>query len=359
MIEILYDAWGWLASVSIVVTLITGLAALRQWFSKDEDRSIAVKLLIDLLFSSSIVVLLLSFAIGTMFTRVPSVYNKTVSEAEKVLQDAGLNLSLPSGTTKDAEILDKIVTGQNYVPNRFVPKGTEIIVNIDSTIKPPTQEFVNVPKLVGERYIDALDILSESDLRYHISVVGEKDVSIEDAYIASQSIAVGLSVPKGSLIELELSTQEENIPSVPPSANMIEVPYVVDMEEKEAVSVLEERGLTGQVWWVTGSNESLAQYYIVSQSIPAGSMVPVGTLIELERSGVKPGTPVNVPNVVGMEQHEAITLLSNIGLQFQVWWTEENNISSEYYYIIGQSIPADNSVPAGTLVRLELSPIKP
>lgn len=66
-----------------------------------------------------------------------------------------------------------------------------------------------------------------------------------------------------------------------------------------------------------------------------------------------------VPNVIGMEQIMATILLTDQGLQFQVWWTEENNIDVEQYYIIDQSIPAGSSVPAGTIVKLELSATKP
>lgn len=66
-----------------------------------------------------------------------------------------------------------------------------------------------------------------------------------------------------------------------------------------------------------------------------------------------------VPNVVGMEQIEATELISAKGLQFQVWWTEENNIIAEHYYIIDQSIKEGTSVEGGTLIELELSPTKP
>ena len=66
-----------------------------------------------------------------------------------------------------------------------------------------------------------------------------------------------------------------------------------------------------------------------------------------------------VPNVVGMEQSEAVELLVSKGLQFQVWWKEENNQNSDEYYVIGQSIPHNSRVPKKSLVKLELSPIKP
>ncbi len=133
---------------------------------------------------------------------------------------------------------------------------------------------------------------------------------------------------------------------------------VIDMGRREAETILKERGLKVQTYLLEGIDESLARY-VFKQSIPKGSFVPIGTLIEIEMSEVKQGTPVNVPKVVGMEQNEATSLLNKLGLEFQVWWTEENNISSEYYYVIDQSISADTSVPAGTKLRLEISPVQP
>jgi len=68
---------------------------------------------------------------------------------------------------------------------------------------------------------------------------------------------------------------------------------------------------------------------------------------------------VLVPNVVGMEQMKATELLTSIGVQFQVWWTEENNKNSDKYYVVDQSIPSGSKVPKDSLVKLELSPNKP
>ncbi len=293
------------------------------------------------------------------FTKAPIVYGKTVQEAIQIFNDAGLNLVLPEGLLINDTTRYMTVTGQSYEENQPIPKGTQITVYIDSTVIRTPQKIVVVPYVVGELYINAKETLSANGLRHQVRTSGEKDILVDSAYVVSQSIAESSNIPEGSLIELELSSKKEEISITPPAMDMVEVPKVVDLEELEAVRVLEERGLTAQVFWVTGTNESLAQYYIINQSIPAGSSVPFGTLIELERSGIKLGTPVTVPNVIGMEQTEATTLLKNMGLNFQVWWTEENNISVEEYYIINQSMPMDSLVSSGTVIKLELSATKP
>ncbi len=87
---------------------------------------------------------------------------------------------------------------------------------------------------------------------------------------------------------------------------------------------------------------------------PAESSVNSEQTEQIDKSGT-----VQVPNVVGKEQHEGIELLTKIDLQSEVWWTEENNIEVEQYYIISQSIPAGSEVHVGTLVKVDLSPNKP
>ena len=120
------------------------------------------------------------------------------------------------------------------------------------------------------------------------------------------------------------------------------------------MQLLESSGLGTSVWWLSSLNDILSAYYIIEQSIPAGSVVPIGTKVEIQRSGIKNGTSVVVPCVVGMDQEEATALLTNSGLSFQVWWTEVNNSSSEEVFIAEQSIPEGSVVPAGTVVRLKL-----
>lgn len=175
------------------------------------------------------------------------------------------------------------------------------------------------------------------------------------------------NIPPVTNDPLETNTPHET--SEPPPASepqdiiskLVFVPNVVGMEQIEATELLANRGLQFQVWWTEENNISSEHYYVIDQSIPAESSVLAGTLVELELSPKKEVASelVFVPNVIGMEQIEATELLTNQGLQFQVWWTEENNIAAEQYYIIDQSIPAYSNVVAGTLIELELSPRRP
>lgn len=356
MLEYLYEFWQLLLGVSVLIGVISGIFSFKRLISVSQGQ-----LLVSILFSISVMAVTASCIVGMTFTRVPKIIGNTVHEAEQELQDFDLKIGLQSGVSIDGNTRNNIVIGQDCNEDDLVLKGTVVTVYLD--LKEMDKTLVTVPNVVGEQYVDAVSILDESGLECRIRALGESSLSVEQAYVVNQSIAAGSSIPEGSLVEIDLSTQKDGTPTTQEptqplaldTTEMVVVPDVVSMEEQEAVRVLEDRGLQAQVWWLTGTDESLERYYIIDQSISAGSSVPVGTLVELERSSRMPGEPVVVPDVIGMEQEDATRLLVDCGLQFQVWWTEENNISSECYYIIDQSIPEGATVPAGTLIRLELS----
>lgn len=361
VLNYLYNLWGLAAAISTAFGIFSALIVLKKMGKNLFGKSRGFRILAGVTSVVCVIILIFSCVVGALFTKVPNVRNITVSEADQLLMENDLQLFLPAGMNKDDETFAKLVVNQDPLERSVVLKGTNVVVYIAFTVNTPTQNFVDVPSLIGKRYLDALEMLNESGLRFRISSSVDKNISTESAYIVSQSIAAGSSVPESSLIDLELSENEGDVFSPPtsPSTDFIVVPDVVNMEEQEAVKTMEGTGLTTQVWWLEGTDESLESYYIISQSIPAGSTVPKGTLIELERSSIKRGEPVVVPNVVGMEQKDATILLTNMGLQFQVWWKSGSDSPNGSYYIFSQDIPEGSTVPAGTLVRLGLSPTKP
>lgn len=66
-----------------------------------------------------------------------------------------------------------------------------------------------------------------------------------------------------------------------------------------------------------------------------------------------------VPDVVGMEQEDAIRAIYMAGLQFQVFWNYNGDFNSDKYYVVNQSYKYGDSVDLGTIVKLELSPDLP
>lgn len=223
--------------------------------------------------------------------------------------------------------------------------------------------YVQVPALRDKTVGAAIQELQLSGLKVSLPDGVLLNDSIMDRYVKNQQEEAGAIVEKGTSVTIYFSQAGINFPKSSNDADpdiaaipdgYVIVPNVINYEEESAVQLLESKGLEASVWYLSSLSEAFDKYYIIEQSIPEGSIVPYGTIVEIQRSGVKNGTSVIVPNVVGMEQEEATTTLTNAGLSFQVWWYEEINDVPNTTYIIQQSIPDGSTVPAGTVIRLQL-----
>lgn len=122
-------------------------------------------------------------------TTLPNVVNKTVTEAEKILKNAGFNVIISGNTDKNSAL----VTSQ-------VPEARKILLK-DSTIVLYTKEnstrtSVTVPNLNGMTLSQAKSALKEKNL--NISYTGT-------GLVTSQSIKQGTSVEEGTIINVTLS----------------------------------------------------------------------------------------------------------------------------------------------------------
>lgn len=210
-----------------------------------------------------------------------------------------------------------------------------------------------------------------------------------EAIVTYQSIKADTYEKKETTIECgyekETDIETESTTEYPSQSSneKVIVPDVVNMEQNEAVAIIHESNLEFQVWWTADDVSSDGEtYYVKSQKTKAGTSVDAGTIIELEITNIKPTTSVietttiieskteritekktskkkntdkvTVPNVIGMQQDEAIEKLTSLGLDFQVWWTEEDNLIEGENYVKEQSIDAGIEVPKGTIIKLRL-----
>lgn len=120
---------------------------------------------------------------------VPNVVNKTITEAEKVLKNAGLN----SVISCDGDKNSTLVTTQ-------VPEARTILLK-DSVVllygeENSTRTSVTVPDLTGMTLTKAKNTLKQKNLNITYSGTG---------LVSSQSIKKGTSVEEGSIINVTLS----------------------------------------------------------------------------------------------------------------------------------------------------------
>ncbi len=125
-------------------------------------------------------------------TSVPDVRNKTVAEANKILEDAGFACKISSSDTTS------IVTDQ-------VPKpGTELIADSIVCVYTAGNEArvsQEVPNLRGKSLSSALSLLKAKNLNIHVSGTGQ---------VVSQEPMAGTSVEEGTVISVNLQPYSEN-----------------------------------------------------------------------------------------------------------------------------------------------------
>ncbi len=134
----------------------------------------------------------------------------------------------------------------------------------------------------------------------------KESTEYQQGIVMESSVAEGMSVAEGSNVILTVSTGSEGV----------EVPPVVGLTEAEAVSTLEQKG------FVVNRTEAFDQYIkegsIVTQMPEAQEKVPAGTAVTICISKGPENSKVRVPELIGKDEMEAMSLLVEAGLQMGV-----------------------------------------
>lgn len=120
---------------------------------------------------------------------VPDVTNKTISEAEKILKNAGFT----SFISEDCDKNSTLVSTQVPSPNTIVAKDSVVVLYSENN---STRTSVTVPDLSGMSLAKAKSTLKDKKLNINFSGSG---------LVVNQSIKKGSSVEEGTVINVTLS----------------------------------------------------------------------------------------------------------------------------------------------------------
>jgi stage V sporulation protein D (sporulation-specific penicillin-binding protein) len=123
------------------------------------------------------------------------------------------------------------------------------------------------------------------------------------------------------------------------------VPNVINLTAAEAAEKLSSLGFSSRT---VGNGET-----VTDQTPVGGAIVPNNAEIILYLGAEKPDTPSIVPNVLGDSASTANQKLTNAGLIMSVSGATGSSTGS--VRVITQSEQPGNEVPAGTVVRVQLS----
>jgi serine/threonine-protein kinase len=131
-------------------------------------------------------------------------------------------------------------------------------------------------------------------------------------------------------------------------AETVAVPYVVGLQETQAVNLITEKGLVPRVRRV--SNSDVEEGFVFAQNPTEGTRVDQETVVLIDVSSGKP--EVTIPSVVGQTVEDAVAELTQAGLDAQV---VEVNSDKDVGTVTAQSPSAGTVVVEGTQVRINVS----
>lgn len=129
----------------------------------------------------------------TSYATVPDIRNKTVTEAEKLLKQAGFTTKVNISGDKNSTL----VTDQTPKPGSSIPKGSIIVLYTEGN---DTRVSVKVPDFKDKTLAQAENMAKANNLNITTEGTGT---------VISQSIMVDTAVEEGTIIKLTLSTEND------------------------------------------------------------------------------------------------------------------------------------------------------
>ena len=271
-------------------------------------------------------------------TRVPSVINNNLSNAERRLTDVTLGYSITGKEySNEIEI--------NYVLNQEIDAGTIVKINtILNIVVSGGVETKTVPNVEGFTIENAKKSLE--DLGFIVQIE-EQYSPVDKNTVISQSVQSGGEYEVGKEIKLVVSM------GVDPSTVIEEKSVIMpDFVNKEYNDVLAQADKLGLVLTISKEyNANVEKDRIISQNITAGDEMMSGSTVEIVVSlGIE---MITVKDVQFRTESEAKSILEGQGLIVKISYENSDIVANG---VVIRQIPATgNSVSPGTEIDITVS----
>ena len=195
-------------------------------------------------------------------------------------------------------IVIKLVSGSGSTNKNNPTQNNQTTQAAQDYTVPEGANKVTVPDVTGKNEEEAKVALNSVGLGYE--PVYEKSDNVESGKVIRQGVAKGASVDRNSTIVLTISTGKDSV----------SVPDVVGKEQIAATEKLEASGFKVSV--KREHSDTVDEGYVISQDPSGKSDVKPGGTITIVVCQKK---QVDVPNVVGMSESDAMQTLDSAGLK--------------------------------------------
>lgn len=178
--------------------------------------------------------------------------------------------------------------------------GSDVLAPTDalSTTEQETIPMVNVVGL----YKTAAEEQMKKNGFTNYTFKEQTDATVEKGYVISQSVDDGTAITKDTAITIVISSGKE----------MTSVPNVVNYEDSQATTLLEEAGL--KVTHGYAYDDNVEKDHVISSDPVAGTEVEEGSTVKIIISNGKKQKKVVVPNLEGMSEADAAVKLTKLNL---------------------------------------------
>ena len=268
----------------------------------------------------------------TMYT-VPNVVSLTQEDAKKAIVASGLQV----GTiTKEASDTVKLGSVISQDPEGLTNAPANSKVNLVVSSGKEEAKDVQVPDLKGMWQADAEKALTDAGL-VGVASNPEETEEVQPGQVFKQSIDAGTTVKEGTKVAFTVAIAPAEVA----------VPDVSGMSRDDAKAAITNAKLGFDS--TTAYSDSVAEGYVISQSITAGSQVKQGTTITVSLSlGPKPQEDVKVPDVTTYSWSDAESALHSAGLAARYTGDPAG-------IVISQDVAPGTMVAPSTLVTVTLS----
>ncbi|HEX2040738.1 MAG TPA: Stk1 family PASTA domain-containing Ser/Thr kinase [Acidimicrobiales bacterium] len=258
---------------------------------------------------------------------VPSVIGKTADEADSVLTDLGL---VVERQFENNEADANVVFAQDPTAGERVDTGSRVIIKVSQGEAP-----VRVPSVVGEDVEEAVDTLRAAG--FEVQQTSQADPEAPEGRVLSQDPRGGQEAPKASVVRIVVSSGKPKVA----------VPNVVGKDETPAKDEILNAGL--KVRTVEEASTTVAEGKVIRTDPPGGTEVDQGsTVTVVVSSGVE---RLEVPDVTGRTQEDAVNILRNAGFQVQVQ-TENVQDDAQDGRVLRQTPTGGSSADRGSVVTI-------
>lgn len=178
--------------------------------------------------------------------------------------------------------------------------GSDVLAPTDalSTAEQETVPMVNVVGL----YKTAAEEQMKKNGFTNYTFQEQTDATVEKGYVISQSVDDGTAITKDTAITIVISSGKE----------MTSVPNVVNYEDSQATTLLEEAGL--KVTHGYAYDDNVEKDHVISSDPVAGTKVEEGSTVKIIVSNGKEQKQVVVPKLEGMSETDAAAKLTELNL---------------------------------------------